>query len=58
MSKKKNINLELWDAVCVTPKEKTKDVTFKVAQYTTVNPQYQIRCATAQFGSLWRYLGI
>jgi len=59
MSKKKS-NLELWDAVCKTPKEKTKVVS-QGRKYTTVNPQYQIRCATDQFGpygSNWGFKSI
>ena len=45
-----NKNLMLWNKVCKTPKEKTKQVS-QGRKYTTVNPQYQIRCATEQFGS-------
>ncbi len=53
-------NLKLWDAVCQTPKNKTKQVT-QGRKYTTVNPQYQIRCATEQFGaygSTWGFKSI
>ena len=52
MSEEKNQkhdNLGLWDKVSKTPKEKTKQVTFG-RKFTSVNPQYQIRCATQQFG--------
>lgn len=55
--KKTNTNLDLWNAVCTTPKSKTKAVSFG-RKYTSVNPQYQIRCATEQFGhygSTWGF---
>ncbi len=42
-------NLELWDKVKTTDPEHTKQVSQR-GGYTSIKPQYQIQCATEQFG--------
>ena len=42
-------NLDLWDKVKKTDPDYTKQVTQR-GGYTSISPQYQIRCATEQFG--------
>lgn len=42
-------NLKLWDSVKKTDPEYTKHVSQR-GGYTSISPQYQIRCATEQFG--------
>ena len=49
-------NMELWNSVCETPKEKTKLVSYGARKFTSVCAQYQIKTATKQwgaFGSKW-----
>jgi len=43
-------NLDLWDKVCKTDSEYTKKVNQR-GEYTSIAPQYQIKCVTEQFGS-------
>jgi len=43
-------NLDLWDKVKKTDPEFTKSVSQR-GGYTSVSPQYQIKCATEQFGA-------
>ena len=40
----------LWDAVCETDPKHTKKVTFG-RSFTAIDPMYQIKCATKQFGA-------
>jgi len=42
-------NLELWDKVCKTDPKYTKAVTMR-GGFTAIDAQYQLRCATAQWG--------
>lgn len=42
-------NLSLWDEVCKTDSEYTKRVSQR-GGYTSISPQYQIKCATEKFG--------
>ena len=42
-------NLHIWDKVCRTDPEYTKHVSQR-GGYTSIAPQYQIKCATEQFG--------
>ena len=49
-------NLKLWRMVEKTPPDMTKDVRFGKRHYTTVDPQWQMRVATAlwgPYGSRW-----
>lgn len=43
-------NLKLWNAVCSTPPEHTKDVRYGKRKYTAVDPQWQMRVATSLWG--------
>ncbi len=43
-------NLKLWKSVEKTPPDMTKDVRFGKRHYTTVDPQWQLRIATALWG--------
>lgn len=43
-------NLKLWKSVEKTPPDMTKDVSFGKRHYTTVDPQWQMRLATALWG--------
>lgn len=43
-------NLSLWRKVEKTPPDMTKDVRFGKRHYTTVDPQWQLRVATALWG--------
>ncbi len=43
-------NLKLWKSVEKTPPDMTKDVKFGKRHYTTVDPQWQLRVATALWG--------
>lgn len=43
-------NLKLWKLVEKTPPDMTKDVRFGKRHYTTVDPQWQLRLATALWG--------
>lgn len=48
-------NMELWNSVCETPPDKTKEVTYGRG-FTTVDPQYRIKRATelwGPFGGEW-----
>lgn len=42
-------NLALWDKVCETDPAYTKEVTIR-GGFTAINAQYQLHCATAQWG--------
>ena len=46
---KKN-NMAIWSQVCVTNPKYTKEVNFG-RKFTSINAQYQIMCATEQFGA-------
>lgn len=50
-------NMKLWNAVEKTNPKYTKQVGFG-RKFTTVNAQYQIRCATEQFGPLGKGWGV
>ena len=50
-------NMKLWNAVEKTNPKYTKQVGFG-RKFTTVNAQYQVRCATEQFGPLGKGWGI
>ena len=43
-------NLELWDAVEKSDPRYLKKVSFGSRSFTAIDPMYQIRCATEQFG--------
>lgn len=43
-------NMKLWKSVEKTPPDMTKDVRYGKRHYTTVDPQYQLRQATALWG--------
>lgn len=43
-------NLKLWKAVEKTPPDMTKEVRFGKRHYTTIDPQWQMRVATALWG--------
>ncbi len=43
-------NLKLWKSVEKTPPEMTKNVAFGKRKYTTIDPQWQLRVATALWG--------
>ena len=43
-------NLRLWRSVEKTPPDMTKDVKFGKRHYTTIDPQWQMRVATALWG--------
>ena len=50
-------NMKLWNAVEKTNPKYTKQVGFG-RKFTTVNAQYQVKCATEQFGPLGKGWGI
>lgn len=50
-------NMKLWNAVEKTNPKYTKQVGFG-RKFTTVNAQYQVRCATEQFGAFGKGWGI
>tara|TARA_R100000231_G_scaffold28230_1_gene25051 strand:+ start:2240 stop:2827 length:588 start_codon:yes stop_codon:yes gene_type:complete len=50
-------NMKLWNAVEKTNPKYTKQVGFG-RKFTTVNAQYQVRCATEQFGPLGKGWGV
>ena len=43
--------MKLWEAVCTTDPNMTKEANVKGNQLTSIKPQYQIMLATEQFGS-------
>jgi hypothetical protein len=43
-------NLKLWKSVEKTPPDMTKEVKFGARRYTTIDPQWQLRVATALWG--------
>ena len=43
-------NLELWDKVSKSDPKYLKKVSFGARSFTAIDPQYQVRCATEQFG--------
>ena len=43
-------NLKLWKSVDKTPPDMTKQVAFGKRKYTTIDPQWQLRVATALWG--------
>ena len=46
----KKSNMALWSQVCVTNPKYTKEVNFG-RKFTSINAQYQLMCATEQFGA-------
>ena len=46
----KNSKMALWGQVCVTNPKYTKEVNFG-RKFTSINAQYQLMCATEQFGA-------
>ena len=46
----KKSNMALWGQVCVTNPKYTKEVNFG-RKFTSINAQYQLMCATEQFGA-------
>lgn len=51
-------NLKLWKSVEKTPPDMTKDVKFGKRHYTTVDPQWQVRVATALWGPYGQHWGM
>ena len=52
-----NKNLKLWDAVEKTDLQFTKHVNQR-GGYTAISPQYQLKCATEQFGAYGAGFGL
>jgi signal recognition particle subunit SEC65 len=57
MVSKMNKNLKLWDAVEKTDLQFTKHVNQR-GGYTAISPQYQLKCATEQFGAYGAGFGL
>jgi hypothetical protein len=51
-------NLKLWKAVEKTPPDMTKEVKYGKRKYTTIDPQWQLRVATALWGPYGRDWGL
>lgn len=51
-------NLELWNKVCVTDLDHTKKTKLGGRQVTVIDPQYQLKTATEQFGPYGLNFGI
>ena len=43
-------NLKLWNTVCKSDPKYLKKVSYGSRSFTAIDPQYQVRCATEQFG--------
>lgn len=43
-------NMKLWNTVSKSDKQYLKKVSFGQRSFTAIDPQYQVRCATEQFG--------
>jgi hypothetical protein len=43
-------NLDLWDRVATSDPQYLKAVAFGARKFTAIDPQYQVRCATEEFG--------
>ena len=43
-------NLKLWNTVSKSDPKYLKKVSFGSRSFTAIDPQYQVRCATEQFG--------
>ena len=50
MSEKQNVNLALWNRVAKSDKEFLKPVSFGSRKFTAIDPQYQVREVTKEFG--------
>lgn len=51
-------HLKLWKSVEKTPPDMTKEVKFGKRQYTTIDPQWQLRVATALWGPYGKQWGL
>tara|TARA_R110000824_G_scaffold21748_14_gene80831 strand:+ start:6535 stop:7164 length:630 start_codon:yes stop_codon:yes gene_type:complete len=54
----KKENMELWDKVFKTDPKYTKNVKYGARSFTTINAQYQIKCATEVFGAYGEGWGV
>jgi hypothetical protein len=52
MSKKKNSNMKVWDQVCVTNPDNTKEVKFGARHFTAIDGYSQFQKATEVFGAV------
>ncbi len=54
-------NLDLWNRVSKSDPKYLKQISFGSRSFTAIDPQYQIRCATEQFGPVgvgWGWLNV
>lgn len=54
-------NLTLWNKVAKSDPKYLKQISFGSRSFTAIDPQYQIRCATEQFGPVgvgWGWLNV
>lgn len=54
-------NLDLWNRVSKSDLKYLKQISFGSRSFTAIDPQYQIRCATEQFGPVgvgWGWLNV
>jgi len=50
--------MELWNKVCVTNPNATKNISYGKRKFTAIDAQFQIKRATELFGSFGRYWGV
>ena len=56
--KKENLNLRIWNAHYKTPDNYLKDVSFGGRKFKSIDPYYQIKCATHMFGACGKGWGV